>query len=319
MPAPTEEIFDTVRANYGVRLTRLVALNAGNDPHSQSFEGADETGTRFFVKQRRIPGLGAALSAALFELGNEPVVAPVRTKSGDIAVEFGTGVLLLYPFLDGKNGFERRLDLRNWQDLGTAVRRIHGTPLPLEFSQSMATESFEVNGLKVFDDTMSRLRSSDTRDAVEEALADVFRNHRHDVEKVIERTAALGAACRDRHWELVPSHADLHVGNVLVDQQAAVRIVDWDSPRLAPRECDLMFMCDGGIMNAHGAEEERSFFAGYGPFIPDAQANAYYRYARILEDLIAYTEEATSLEGVSEEDRIAAVRGVEIQFPLRAI
>jgi len=81
---------------------------------------------------------------------------------------------------------------------------------------------------------------------------------------------------------------------------------------MAPRECDLIFFTDGGILKAHGAEEEASFFQGYGPWEPDPTATTYYRLARVMEDIVSFAAEACG--EVATEERMEAVGYFERLF-----
>jgi spectinomycin phosphotransferase len=103
-------------------------------------------------------------------------------------------------------------------------------------------------------------------------------------------------------------HADLHTGNVLLDDAGRVWIVDWDETVLAPRERDLMFVVGGGIgIGGIGPREEERFFQGYGPASIDPLALAYYRYAWAVSDIGAYGEQVFLRPDLGEVTRHAAV------------
>ncbi|MGV3616522.1 MAG: phosphotransferase enzyme family protein [Fimbriimonas sp.] len=303
----TGTLEEALATGYGIRVRSFREIALGNDAYARSYEATDDEGRRFFVKRRFRVEPGIALSARLRERVGETVLAPSRTLKGALAHPVEDGIVLLYPFIDGTNGFQKPLTLSHWQTMGESLRRIHDSQLPPEELAPIPGERFRVSGVPEFEATMERLRTATPADSVEEGLVEVFTAHRDAVERVIRRTAALGSACGARSWDLVPCHADLHLGNVLVDSEGKVYLIDWDAPRRAPRECDLVFFCDGGITCDHGAAEEAGFFAGYGAYEPDLQALTYYRYARILEDLVAYTEEATQTS-FPVAQRLEAVR-----------
>jgi spectinomycin phosphotransferase len=81
-------------------------------------------------------------------------------------------------------------------------------------------------------------------------------------------------------------------------------IVDWDNPRLAPKERDLMFI-GGGMDRIWKSEREESvFYEGYGKTEVDRTALAYYRYERIIEDLAVICEQLLSSdEGGADRER----------------
>ena len=100
----------------------------------------------------------------------------------------------------------------------------------------------------------------------------------------MEQTTSLGRALCDRSLPLVPCHADIHAGNVLVDARGRLHLLDLDTLLLAPRERDLMFIGAGVAGHWRDAQETIWFYEGYGPQQPDAQAMAYYRCERIVAD-----------------------------------
>jgi spectinomycin phosphotransferase len=78
---------------------------------------------------------------------------------------------------------------------------------------------------------------------------------------------------------------------MLITGNDELYIVDWDAPMLAPKERDLMFV-GGGIDNIwNSTRDEAMFCEGYGKTEIDLALLAYYRYERIIVDLVAYCEQ----------------------------
>ena len=72
--------------------------------------------------------------------------------------------------------------------------------------------------------------------------------------------------------------------------------MDWDDPILAPKERDLMFI-GGGIDDLWKGEEQiEMFYQGYGNAQIDSTALAYYRYERVIEDLVVICDLLLSTE-----------------------
>jgi spectinomycin phosphotransferase len=114
---------------------------------------------------------------------------------------------------------------------------------------------------------------------------------RDAVERIVTRAAELADVLRTHQNPMVLCHTDIHAGNVLVGADGAVHIVDWDAPRLAPRERDLMFIGGGVGGTWNEAAEVDAFYRGYGPIAVDPAALAYYRYERIVEDIAVNCEQ----------------------------
>ena len=86
-------------------------------------------------------------------------------------------------------------------------------------------------------------------------------------------------------------HSDIHGGNVLIDGNNTITIVDWDEPIMAPKERDLMFI-GGGIGHVwNKPHEEAMFYEGYGETEINMAMLTYYRHERIVQDIAEYCQE----------------------------
>jgi spectinomycin phosphotransferase len=155
---------------------------------------------------------------------------------------------------------------------------------------------------KAFDDPLST------------ELAGFLRDHRQQIEQMLQRAGALAQALRRRaDLPAVTCHTDLHPGNLLLDRQGALYLVDWDAPRLAPKERDLMFLGAGMGEDGPGVREAALFYQGYGPAQVDGMALAYYRYERIIQDIYEFCKQILLTSGESE-DRYQAYAWFSGQF-----
>jgi spectinomycin phosphotransferase len=99
-------------------------------------------------------------------------------------------------------------------------------------------------------------------------------------------------------------HADIHKANILIDEHERLRVVDWDSLALAPRERDLMFIVGGVVVPPRvESDVEARFFEGYGQVEVDAPALAYYRHAWAVQDIGEFADEVFIRAGTDEATR----------------
>ena len=111
------------------------------------------------------------------------------------------------------------------------------------------------------------------------------------IRRLVDRAEQLGKKLQDQSPKFVLCHSDIHGGNVLIDGNNAIYIVDWDEPIMAPKERDLMFI-GGGVANVwNKPHEEKLFYKGYGKTEVDSTILAYYRHERIVEDMAIYSRE----------------------------
>lgn len=294
MEEDLRSLADAALRGYGLELTEIESVEGGADAYARAFRAIDGTGNRLFLKTRPSIDAGMILCTALRDAGIREVLAPVKTLGGEPAFPIDGGFLLVYPWIEGWNGFQRLPGLEQWEQVGKALRLIHDVRLHSNVLRRLATEAFVVSGVDEFRFLMGRLLAGGARDEVEESLGETIRVHKEKIDRTIIETEELGDRCRRGTWDLVACHTDIHMANILVDTAGGVHLVDWDAPRLAPRECDLMFFMDGGILGKHGMDEEAAFFQGYGDYSPDADLVSYYKHERALSDFASYAHEASA-------------------------
>ena len=135
---------------------------------------------------------------------------------------------------------------------------------------------------------------------------------RGEVLDLVEQAERLVQCLQAQPTPNMLCHCDIHAGNLLIDANEAIYIVDWDNPLLAPKERDLMAV-GGALMGNAPEEEELLFYRGYGEAQIDPRALAYYRYERIIQDIAAYCEQLL-LTPEGGEDRAQALRYLMSNF-----
>ena len=130
-----------------------------------------------------------------------------------------------------------------------------------------------------------------------------MKEHRPVIHRLVDRAESLSQKLQEQSPEFVLCHSDIHGGNVLIDENGSIYIVDWDDPIMAPKERDLMFI-GGGVANVwNNPHEEEFFYKGYGKTEINRLILAYYRHERIVEDIAEYGQ-ALLLTTAGGEDRL---------------
>jgi len=96
----------------------------------------------------------------------------------------------------------------------------------------------------------------------------------------------------------------MHTGNLIVDADGQVWIIDWDEVVLAPKERDLMFSVGGGIsVELVDPNATARFLEGYGDVEIDSQALGYYRHAWAVQDVGGYAWRVLLDQSATEAQR----------------
>jgi spectinomycin phosphotransferase len=112
---------------------------------------------------------------------------------------------------------------------------------------------------------------------------------------------------QSRTLPYVISHADLHPANLLRDHLGHVFVIDWDEVMLAPKERDFLFVKESSA-DSEALPGTPAFFQGYGQTEIDWIALTYYRYERVVQDLIACAQEVFFRDDLGEGTKADSVQ-----------
>jgi spectinomycin phosphotransferase len=313
---PDEKIVASLRDEYALSAARVEFLPLGADRHTAVYRAIAQDGASYFVKLRRgaFDDTCVALPRFLSEQGIKYVIPPLVTNAGKLWATMDAFKLILYPWVDGRNGYEVSLTDRHWQELGAALKRIHATIAPADLAKSLPREDYSSEWREQVKAFVTRSENESFDEPVASELAAFLRSKRSQVLELVERADHLARTLSAHPPEFVLCHHDVHAGNILIAADGALYIVDWDDPIFAPKERDLI--CAGSGLFAWRTpreEEERLFYEGYGRTQVDAFALAYYRYERIVEDIAAFSEQIFLTNGASE-DRAQALIYLKSNF-----
>lgn len=286
-----EFIISRLQEEYPLQVSTLTFLPLGADVGSVSYRVVANDGTAYFLKLRKgFREISVRVPLFLKSQGVEEILAPLETKSNQGWADFGEYKMILYPFIEGKNGFEMELSDSHKRTFGAALKRIHTAKLPLEFERVIPQETFSSYWRERVKEFQRQVENTSFEDSTAAKLAEFIRSRRNEINHLIERTEELASELQSQSHELVLCHTDIHGANILITNNDDFFIVDWDAPLLAPKERDLMFI-GGGIDDIWKSKHDESIFhEGYGKTQIDFLMMAYYRYERVIEDLVAYAE-----------------------------
>ncbi len=287
---PDERLIAGLRDDFGLDIARVTFLPLGSDVDTAVYRADGKDGPPFFAKLRRGPDDGTSVKIAqlLYDRGIEQIIAPIRAHDGRLWAPLDEFTLTLSPFVAGQDGFARDLRDEHWITLGDALKAIHSTPIPADLWQRLPVEGYpdQWRGLV----RMFQIQAEDGPfpDSVAEQLADLMREKRVIISRLVAYAEQFAEMMSVRKADMVPCHADIHGGNVLLDDRGRLYIVDWDTFMIAPKERDLMFIGGGIGRGWRGEDLEALFYQGYGETDIDLTAIAYYRCERIVQDFAEF-------------------------------
>lgn len=301
-------IVSHLKNEYDLDIAELAFLPLGADEGSAVYRVVTSDGTVFFLKLRKgFNDIVVTIPLFLKSQGAQEIISPFETKSKQYWADFGAYKMILYPFIRGKNGFEMELTDHHKRSLGAALKRIHTVNIPFELEREIPKENYPPYWCERLKNLRRQVENAIFGEPTAAKLAAFMKSNGSEIRRLIECTEELASELQSKPLELVLCHTDIHAANMLITENNDFYIVDWDNPLLAPKERDLMFI-GGGIDNLWQSERDESiFYQGYGEADINFTVMAYYRYERVIEDLVAFGEQLL-LSDEGGADRESAYR-----------
>jgi spectinomycin phosphotransferase len=292
---PDETIIDCIQQAYGLSIAEIAFLPLGADVNTAVYRVHSGDQVPYFVKLRKgdFEETSVTLPKFLSERGIPNIIPPIETKTHTLWTAFEGFHLILYPFIEGRDGFQVQLSENQWFDFGAALNRIHNTELPPQIRKNIQHETYSPKWRQITRRFLEQIGHETFADPVAVELALFLKDKQDVIEDLLLRTERLALKLQADSPPCTVCHADAHAGNLLIeDGSNKLYIVDWDNPILAPRERDLMFIGGGQGFKGYAAEDEENlFYRGYGQTGTNLFALTYYRYERIIQDIAAYCQE----------------------------
>lgn len=284
-------IIESLEEGYDLKITTIFSLSGGADIYAANYKVQTPNQSTFFVKikQGNCHEQTLAIVEHLHGSGIKQVIPPLKTVHRQRSLHKGNYSFIVYPFIEGDNGFTQNLTSKQWIALGKALKQVHEIKLPSELLQSVRQETFSSKWRDAVRALLVKIQENPSRnDAVTQKFLQWMKEHLALVRRLLDRAEQLCITAKKQLETLVLCHSDLHAGNVLINKDGSIYLLDWDELIMAPKERDLMFI-GGGVANVwNDKQEEEVFYQGYGREEINIPMLAYYRHERIVQDIAEY-------------------------------
>lgn len=284
-----QPIIDCLQTHYGIKVVSLSFLPLGADTNASVYKAETQEASSYFIKLKRghHHDMGITIVQLLHNAGIQHVIPPVKTVQGHLSQNIDDFTLILYPFIEGQDGFSRALTEEHWLTLGKTLRQVHETNVPATTEQRIRKETYSPKWREIVRSFYPYIEATPSRDKIAQQLLAFMKRNILKIQQLVDRAEQLAIILQNESPPFVLCHSDIHGGNVLMDDNA-VYIVDWDDPIMAPKERDLMFI-GGGVGNVwNKPHEEIFFYKGYGKIEVNMKILTYYRHERIVEDIAEF-------------------------------
>lgn len=311
-----ERMIKCLRDEYGLAVENIASLSLGADADTSVYRVAVESGATYFLKLRRANFDEASVTVPSFlsAAGMKQIIPALMTKHRQLWADLNPFKATLYPFIEGRAGLEEKMSGQLWFEFGSALKRFHSIDIPIRITGSIPRDDFSSRWREIMKMHLEQVEGEVFHEPIKLEAANLLKSKKAEVLDVVRRAEQLAQMLQRQPPELILSHGDIHGWNLLIDRNDALYIVDWDGLLFAPKERDLMFIGGGhGDSGYTPSEEEAMFYQGYGETDINQTALAYYRYERIVLDLVDDCHQIfVSAEG--EETQAAALEDLTNKF-----
>ena len=299
-----------LQEQYGLIPATIDFLPIGRDLNAGVYRVLSEEGTSYLLKVKfgEFYAASCVVPGYLADQGIASVVAALPARTKGLWARAGEWTVLVYPYLEGETGWPAMTE-GHWETTGAIFRRVHDVALPAVGFDGVRSETLDPSGYaRSIESLETHLPTSEGGGREpEQVLRSAWAEHRSTIYALLASLDKLAGILQSQTRPHVTCHADLHPGNLLRDRAGRVFVVDWDDVMLAPRERDFIFVGEP----AHAASPYGSpFFQGYGETQIDWTLLTYYRYERVIQDLIEDAQQVIFRDDLNEEAKAEAARQV---------
>lgn len=277
-----------LRQAYGLSIASIDRVPKGED--AEAYRATTDEGMPYFVRVQH-GGPTAEMDAALAataalhaECGITAIVAPLPTTRGAFTSHLAASTVAVFPFITGTTAYDHALSHADWQRLATIVATVHESGVSCQLTE-LPRETF---GNPFADTIREALQRAEAGDAawspLQHQMAALLQAERADLAATMQRFAHRGDGARRMAVEMVPTHGDPNLANVLRSDTGSLHLIDWGDLAHGPRERDLMFFTDDRF-----AAFLEPYLAQTGPVQIHLDLFAFYLYRWALQEIADYS------------------------------
>jgi aminoglycoside phosphotransferase (APT) family kinase protein len=286
-----------IRSEYAVNVSQLTFLPKGEEAYT--YLARTTAGERYFVRVQdtaRTPTLESIyqLTHALQQqTGLSPVVAPLATPGGRLAIRLGAFLVALFPYIEGASLWEQGAMPGDLAQAGKIVASLHergAAVAPAHWPRETFANPFRLPIEAAIECAIQFSLEEDLhqRQVIERLVA-----AQSDIEETFARMEHLQTAVLRLPIDWVLTHGDPNLDNFLKDEQGKLHLTDWGELAWGPPERDVFAFI-------HLGEGFATFLRKYATRRPHVRLHvelfAFYSYRWAMQEIADYAPRILSGE-----------------------
>ena len=239
-----KELLEYLRNAYALPLQSIAFFPEGED--SYGYIVASETGEKYFAKaSTAVPNSRLQVASLLRNRCNiSGVVAPLETQEGKLSVPWQGFRVALFPFIEGKSRWDLWKVGKDFTDAelsrtGALLATIHECTDAIAYD-NLTVAKYDLPERHELHTVLEAPERRSPRNRYQKQLLAAVRQHRSEVLQTVERYDGLGRSATASQTAFVITHGDPTPGNLILDTENRLHIIDWDGVCLGPPEKDLV-------------------------------------------------------------------------------
>ena len=238
------ELLEFVGTTYAIPLQSITFFPEGED--SYGYIVTSETGEKYFAKaSASVPNSRLQVASRLRnQCDISGIVAPLETQNGELSVPWQNFRVALFPFIEGKSRWDLWKVGRDFTDAElsqTAVllATIHGCT-DVVASNNLTVAKYDLPLRHELHTVLKAPEKITSQNQYQKQLLEAIARHRSEVLQTLERYDSLGRSAAALQTPFVITHGDPTPGNLILDAENRLHIIDWDGVCMGPPEKDLV-------------------------------------------------------------------------------
>ena len=239
------ELLEHLSIAYSLPLQSITFFPEGED--SYGYIVCSETGEKYFVKaSTSVSSVSLHVASLLRHRCNvREVVAPLETLDGMLSIPWQNFSVSLFPFIEGKSRWDLwkvGKDFTDTELCQTAVllATIHDATDSVNLSCLFVAKY----DLPLRNELYGALEAGEKETSLENKyqrqLLKALATHQSAILQTLDRYDDLGRSATALQTPFVITHGDPTPGNLIIDAENRLHIIDWDGVCLGPPEKDLV-------------------------------------------------------------------------------
>src|SRR5262245_32109845 len=122
-PIQEQQIIEILKANYAIEARSAQLLPLGADMNAFVYKVNAKPNTYFLkIKYSNHEKINLAVIRLLHDSDIKEIIFPIASIDGELLKQLNQFKMIVYPFIDGQNGFEQKLTKSQWIEFGKTLK-----------------------------------------------------------------------------------------------------------------------------------------------------------------------------------------------------